>query len=278
VPSPPARRRRLTTTVRLFDPSLASNRFVVAAFAGVLTAVLVLRVANSDDTAAQAAGTALAAAFAVFLAWAIARELDPDRPAAASVAMAVALLVLLAGEPRLGAVVALLFAVRIVAGTTGRAPTPLDLVWLPGVAAYGGLSPGGVVAGLALAVALAIDAAPTRRTPAFASALAAAAGVLAVALARDTIGSDPQAPDTLQWILLAAFALAAAALMLARVAPPAALGDYSRQPLSRARLRDARRLAVIAAIATLGWLGGPAIAALVGLSAAVIAVGLTPRR
>lgn len=276
MPTPRARRQPVTTTVRLFDPSLASNRLVVVAFAVVLAAVFALRLTNDDDTAAQASGTALAAAFAVFLAWAIARELDPDRPAAASVAMAVALLVLLAGEPRLGAVVALLFAVRLVAGTTGRAPTALDLVWLPAVAAYAGLSPGGVVAGLALAVALALDAARTRRVWAFASAAAAAAGVLAVALARETIGPDPHAPHTLQWILLAAFALAAA-LMLARVAPPVALGDLSREPLSRARLLHARGLAAFAAIATLAWLGGPAIAALVGLSAAVIAVGLTPR-
>lgn len=277
MPSPRAGRRRLTTTVRLIDPSVASNRLVAAAFAGVLAAMFALRLAGTDDTATQAAGAALAAALAVFLGWAIARELDPDRPVAASVSIAATLVVLLAGEPRLGAVIALLLAVRIVAGTTGRAPTALDLVWLPAVAAYAGLSPGGIVAGLALAVALALDAASTRRAWSVAAAVAAAAGTLAVAVAGDTIGPDPRAPDALQWILLAAGAFGAA-LMLARCPPPTSLGDLSREPLSRTRLLRARQLAVAVAIGTLAWLGGPAIAALASLSAAVVAVGLTPRR
>lgn len=271
-------RRRLSTTVRLFDPSLASNRFIIAAFLGVLCAVFAAGTL-ADDTAAEASGDALQAGLVVFLAWAIARELHPDLPVAASVAAVAGLLILQTGEPRLGAVVALLFAVRLVAGTTGRAPNALDLVWLPAVAAYSGLSPGGLVAGLALAGALALAArqpGPSRRR-AIAGALVAAAAVTAVAVHQGTIVPDPVAPTALQWGLLAVAAIAAAS-GLRRGPAPASVGDLSGEPLSATHLRDARRLAVVAAILTLAWLGAPGVPALAGVWAAVIAVGLTARR
>ncbi len=275
MPSARTERRRLSTTVRLFDPSLASNRFVVLAFLGTLGAVFALQAAGGD-AASRAAGTALGAAFAVFLAWAIARELDPDLPVTASVAAAAALLILLSGEPRLGAVVAVLFAVRIVAGSTGRAPNATDLVWLPAVAAYGALSPGGVPAGLALAGALALGATPPgpARRWALVSALVAAAAVIAVAVDQGTIDPAPQAPSALQWGLLAVAALATISA-LRRCPAPASVGDLSGERLSAARLRCARRLAAVTAIATVAWLGGPGLAALVGLWAALIGVGLT---
>jgi hypothetical protein len=276
VPSPRAERRRLSTVVRLFDPSLASNRFAVVAFLGVLGAAFALDVSGGDDSAAQAAGAALRAALAVFLAWAIARELHPDLPLAATVAAAAALPILLSGEPRLGAVVAMLFAVRVVAGTTGREPAALDLVGLPALAAYSARSPGGVVAGLALAGALALAALQEqpRRPWALASAVAAAVLVVAVAVQQGTIAPDPQAPTALQWGLLG-MAAPAAASMLLRCPAPTSVGDLSGMLLSAARLRDARRLAVVAGIVTLGWLGGAGIPALVGLWAAVIGLGLT---
>jgi len=273
--SPHAERRPPSTTVRLFDPRLASNRFVIVAFCGVLAVVFTVDAAGAG-TASEAAAAALRAAFSVFLAWAIARELDPDRPVAASVAAVLALPILLSGEPRLGAVVAVLFAVRILAGTTGRAPTVLDLLWLPGVAAYGATSPGGVVAGLALAGALAVGgtAPGGRRRAALAAAIVAAGAVVAVGFASSTIGPDPESPTAAQWGLMGLAALAATAALL-RVAIPTSPCDLSGEPLSRVRVRNARLLAVAVGVLTLVWLGGAGIPALVGLWAAVIGVGMT---
>lgn len=272
---PHAKRRLLSTTIRLFDPRLASNRFVFVAFCGVLAVVFTVDAAGAG-TSSQAAAAAIGASFSVFLAWAIARELDPDRPVAASAAAVLALPILLTGEPRLGAVVAVLFAVRILAGTTGRAPTALDLLWLPGVAAYGAISPGGVVAGLALAGALALGAAAPghRRAPALAAAIVAAGAVVGVALARATIGPDPELPTAAQWGVMGLAAFAATAALL-RVAIPTSRCDLSGEPLSRVRVRNARLLAVAVGALTLAWLGGAGIPALAGLWAAVLGVGMT---
>lgn len=86
----------------------------------------------------------------MLLSWALARELDPDQPASAVAAGIAGFLIFLTGPTNLGAVTALLFAVRLVARSPGLPPTKVDLIWLPALAAYTARSMGGFLAGVAL--------------------------------------------------------------------------------------------------------------------------------
>ncbi|MBS3819408.1 hypothetical protein KGY73_07890 [bacterium] len=99
----------------------------------------------------------LGAGVAVFLAWALGREMDPDNDSSAFLAAGVALIVIfLWGIPSLGMLFWLLVAVRILNRTTGTVPTVLDsLVFL---SLGGGISyRGNWIVGLLTAVVFLLD-------------------------------------------------------------------------------------------------------------------------
>lgn len=114
-PRPAAFRSALA---RPLDFSYPSNRVAAAGSAGA--ALLALAFGRPW---AQAAGVGGAA----FLAWATARELDPDHPVTANAALPVAAAAALlggAGNPLAG--LAALSGLRLIAGTTGEAATRTD--------------------------------------------------------------------------------------------------------------------------------------------------------
>ncbi|OWL97720.1 hypothetical protein CBQ26_05565 [Deinococcus indicus] len=114
-PRPAAFRSALA---RPLDFSYPSNRVAAAGSAGA--ALLALAFGRPG---AQAAGVGGAA----FLAWATARELDPDHPVTANAALPVAAAAALlggAGNPLAG--LAALSGLRLIAGTTGEAATRTD--------------------------------------------------------------------------------------------------------------------------------------------------------
>ncbi|MFT2719327.1 hypothetical protein ACMT4L_04920 [Deinococcus sp. A31D244] len=109
---------RGSALARPLDFSYPSNRVAAAGSAGA--ALLALAFGRPW---AQAAGVGGAA----FLAWATARELDPDHPVTANAALPVAAAVALlggAGNPLAG--LAVLSGVRLIAGTTGEPATSAD--------------------------------------------------------------------------------------------------------------------------------------------------------
>ncbi|MDT8437023.1 MAG: hypothetical protein RRA92_09750, partial [Gemmatimonadota bacterium] len=113
---------RFTSIARPVDPAWPTNRAIaaLAALAAAGTAAVVLLAGRGDAGAAAALGEGLVAGVSVFLAWALARELDPDRDLAA---FAAALLGLVAvsglGTPRFAAVFLVLLALRVVNRTVG---------------------------------------------------------------------------------------------------------------------------------------------------------------
>lgn len=263
-------RRRFSTAVRLFDLRLASNRFVLAAFALGLAGFAAFRAVRGDPLG-LAVSRGLEAAFSVLLSWALARELHPDQPASAAAAGIAGFLIFLTGQTNLGAVTALLFAVRVTARSPGLPPTNFDLVWLPVLAAYTTRSSGGFLAGLALAAALAWDAEAPAQGRQILSAVAAAGLALSLATVRGTLEPDPVTPTAWQWIVLG---VALFSLPWLRIAASVSVGDLSGVPLSQARLVRARALAVITGGLAVMWLGGAAAPALVGLWAALVGIAV----
>jgi hypothetical protein len=95
-----------------------------------------------------------------FIGWAIAREIDPDHPGTATVAMVLATL-LAFGPWRSSLLIAgiALLGLRVLAGTVGGRLKPLDLVVLVGAASFCGTRISGWVVVLLLVIAV-LDAQP----------------------------------------------------------------------------------------------------------------------
>jgi hypothetical protein len=263
-------RRRWSTAYRWFDLRLPSNRFVVGASGLAALGFAVYRI-GQGDTAGAAVSRGLEAGFSVLLSWALARELDPDQPASAVAAGIAGFLIFLTGPTNLGAVTALLFAVRLVAGTPGAPPKTLDLVWLPGLAGYSARSTGGFLAGLALALALAGHAEPPHGGRQRLSALSAGALAIGLAAFRDTLAPHAVFPTPWQWVVLGAALLS---IVWLRIPAAVSVGDLSGEPLDHRRLVRARLLAVATGILVVAWLGGAAAPAFVGLWAAFVGIAV----
>ncbi|MBI5158106.1 MAG: hypothetical protein HZA58_08885 [Acidimicrobiia bacterium] len=161
---------------RGFDLSYASNRFVLAVTpgAGLVAGVVTLLAGDGWEPAVR---SGIGAGGLTFLAWALTRELHPDRVVLATVAAVLAPFALLIGDPDLLAAATVMLVARMVAGTTGRAIHWFDVALIVVIAApVAWRVPGpGVLAASALAVALVISLQDRRR-----SRLAVASVVLAV--------------------------------------------------------------------------------------------------
>ncbi len=124
---------------RPLDLGLGSNRLaMIGAILGTVGA-LILQWVEGDTFNLLAAG---AVGVGVFLAWAIARELDPDHPSSAAIALllaAVAAVVL--GPPAAAIAAVVLMSARVTAGTVGSRLRPADIVVLGLAAAYAGTRP-----------------------------------------------------------------------------------------------------------------------------------------
>lgn len=108
-----------------------------AAIAAISFTVLVLAFAIplfSGEEPLKAAGLSLGAAFSVFMAWALSRELDPDFPWAAFFPSALMMMLLLvwpqAFHPRFIALFWLLQTLRAINRTAGPKPTVFDSFFL----------------------------------------------------------------------------------------------------------------------------------------------------
>ncbi|GGR44532.1 hypothetical protein GCM10008959_01950 [Deinococcus seoulensis] len=211
---------RGSALARPLDFSYPSNRVAAAGSAGA--ALLALAFGRPW---AQAAGVGGAA----FLAWATARELDPDHPVTANAALPVAAAVALlggAGNPLAG--LAVLSGLRLIAGTTGESATSAD---------HAGLLLQSLLAGASgeRAAALLVGAAPLL-TPEAHSTLPAA-GALIPTLAR---------PAGFSW---GSALLAVSVLPLARTLTMpekvTSVCDRAERPVRAAEVQLARHAAVL---------------------------------
>jgi hypothetical protein len=166
---------RVSSLGRPIDPHYKSNLHAV--LGSGLAALLV--VAYNAIAVVSLGASPFAAAIAVFIAWAIGRELDPDRNAVAVLAMAISFLAVLIGPPELMLGAGVLAATRIISGTVGAPLRSLDLLALVGLAALLGAGGITVVAVPGLLLASVVGLAGRRQAVIFSAALVVAAAASA---------------------------------------------------------------------------------------------------
>lgn len=260
----------ITSLARPLDLRVASNRFAVFwTLVSFLTAFVAWLL--NDEPLGDAVVGGLQVGIGAFLAWALGRELDPDRPASARWAGMLALLfAAILGPPALLPCAVVMVMARVFVRTAGLPLRATDLLALVAGAILASSTLAGAVAALVLATALVLDlrhedTAGTGPVAAAAIAIIAGGGIRLVVA------------DPLEWVRpepaeLVVGVLVLVALVPGRVAPLLSRADGTGLPLDPARLAVARRLTLLVAPIAL-LIGGrdevtrlsPVVAGLVGL-------------
>jgi hypothetical protein len=259
--------RRLTDITHLgrtIDARLASNR--VALLAPVGAGLILLGLDTSD------LGRAVAGALATFAAWAIARELDPDRTVSATIAAILApVSTAILGAPAPAALFVVMITLRILTRTTGLPLKTTDLALVTVGTALVADTPWGWAAGILLAFAIVRDAALPGTPPVNAGLWGGllAVGVTArVALAGGLGTWD--LPDTTELVVLA-LGIAGAVVTL-RPIPYLSLADRTRAHLEPQRMREAAAFGILAAVLVAVASGAPGIVATAPLILSYVAI------
>lgn len=255
--------RGMTSLGRSVDLNYPSNVFAVAGSA--VAGTLAFGVSLGDGFPTAAAG-GIVVGLAAFVAWAIGRELDPDHPAAAAVALVIAGAAALFDRPALLAVFGVLLAARLAVGSTGLRPTPIDRAVLVAVAVALGTQAVAWPALVVLVVAIVMRGKSIALPLSMAVVGAAGAIVLAEA-------PEWTVPDPWQWAFLGA-ALVSGVAGAALASAPTSMDDLGA-PIALGALRAARVAAVLAVAGTGALLGGSAAGAMAPVSGALIAACCT---
>ena len=257
---------QLASLPRAVDPRYPSNRLVLigAGLAGLAVGVATL-------FGADLKAGALSVAVAVFLAWAMARELDPDHPASAAIAMPVSfVLVLAVGPPALLVTFGVLLGLRIAAGTVGTPLRPLDSIAVVGLSAALGTSLIGAVGAAAIIAGVLVGEGRSRGGIPTAVMSAIAYAVMTLLSGLDRVWS---APTPAEWFTVGV--AVAATLLVLPAAAPASSTDRHTGTIERNRVTAARVIAGLAILAGLAVAGGPGVVAIAATAAAaLIAVAL----
>ncbi len=264
--------RAISGIARPLDFEYRTNRWIAGlAGAVLLIATLVRALATGDWLGA--AGWGAWSALGVFLAWALARELDPDRDPAAFLAAGLAgVALLLTGLPDIAALFVVLLAVRVLNRTTGVGATPLDGIGLLGLGLW--LALGGTLLYLAVgAVALTLDGLlpPANRRRALLGVAGAAVAAAVLVLA----GAEHEATGVAPLPIAGGLAVAALfAVVIARTRHVESLADVTRVPLAASRVQAGQVAALVTGLAAVVLQGGAGLVGLMPLWAAMLAVVL----
>ena len=262
--------RRFTSLGRPVDRRYPTNRAIAALSIGVmLVGFFVYAVSGDSPPAALFAAAILG--ISLFLAWALAREIDPDHDYSAFLAAALSLVpALWLGRPDLAATLLVLLVLRLVNRTVGPAARPADTIGvliLVAVAVWRGHP---VLAG-ASAAAFALDAVLKPPHRIHLAAAGASIGLLAVGVGRHSPTADPGI-SALVWVALAA---TAPFLLLVRGSgSPRTVSDEGGDLLSGRRVRAAQCLGLATLIVAVLLEARSGLRALSPLWAAVVGTGL----
>lgn len=259
---------QLTSLPRMVDPRYPSNRLMLVG-AGLTGLAVGLAVLLGADLKAGP----LAAAVGIFLAWAMARELDPDHPTSAAIAMPISLvLVLTVGPPALLVTFGVLLGLRITAGTVGTRLRPLDFVTIVGLSAALGTSMVGAVGAAAMIVGVLV--AEERRQRGIAIAAASAVAFVVVALL-SSVESAWIGPTGTEWITVGLAIMAT--LLVIPAAMPTSETDRHTGTVNRNRVTAARLVAALAILAGLALAGATGVVAIAATVAAAL-IGIAVHR
>jgi hypothetical protein len=263
-----ARTEQWSSLARHIDPGIPSNRLAIV---GTLTAALVVGLANLFGVDTGLAP--FSAAIGVFLSWAIARELDPDRPVAAAIAMpASVLLLILLGPSSLLVSTGVLLGLRMTAGTVGAPLRSLDIAGIVVISALLGTTPLGIVGVAVLVAGVLVDEPHVKRSIAIIAA--STTGFFAAALIAG-VEWTWTVPTPVGWAALAVGTVAAISVIPA--ATPSSPTDRQSGLIRSERVTAARVAAGVAVLAGFVLTGEAGIVALAGTAVAAL-VGTAIRR
>ncbi len=260
--------RSISGIARPVDPRYATNRAITVVTVAVIALETVRQIVTGSGVLVGGL-SGIVLGVAVFLAWALCRELDPDHDLSAFVAAALALAgTFILGPPGLMVLFWLLLTVRIVNRTTGLPATLLDSLGILALGLWLTYRDSWTYAAL-LTLAFLLDGTlprPNRRHIAF--------GL--VALTAATLAAVLQGGI---WIQIRAtfWSAAAAAACCVGFAPVlfsagslSSLGDDDREPLGSARVRSGQAWALLAGLAAAVWFGTQGLVDLLPFWAAVL--------
>ena len=262
----------VTSLGRLPDPRYPTNRTIMALGLAVGAAGAIFQWLRGTALL-DAVNWGIGAGFAVFLAWALGRELDPDHDLSAFVAAGLALVaVLLAEAPPLMLILWLLLVLRLVNRTVGLPAKPLDSLGVLGLGAWLTWQ-GDWIAGLVTAGAFLLDGllSTPLRYHLFISGMALVATLLL------TIFQGGLASGIGPTTAVAISSLAMAGLFLVVIANSRELqsvGDATGRPLHPRRVQAAQILALATGLLFAWWAGVAGVHAMLPLWAAMLGVSL----
>jgi hypothetical protein len=185
---------------RPMDVSFPSNRFILIATPAIGTIAGLVGLI-SGETLLDSAGWGISTGGAGFLAWAIGRELHPDRAWVATVATVVAPWGVLIARPDLISAAVVMLVARALADTTGRAFRPSDVILfgiVGGIAVFRDPAPGVLAVG-AIGLTLVALWSDRGRTWSAVTVALYVAGASAAAFVADAV-----TPSDEGWVVLAA--------------------------------------------------------------------------
>lgn len=244
----------ITGLGRPIDPRHASNRVVLVLGAVAFAAGFVRW---SDRDLIGSFVDAAIIGLLVVMAWAFAREIDPDYPTSATIAAVLTLGVALVVESiSVLPIVGLMVAGRILIRSTGKPPTVIDLLALTAGSFLLGRTGAGWVAALVLAFAIARDRTLPGLPTSWMSRILIPFLIPIVASVSVVLNSGELWVRPPWWMVgVAAVGLVAAAFMPPYV--PVSRCDLRGEPLQPKRLQSARRVTLVGAIliSALGEIG-----------------------
>lgn len=262
----------LTSIGRLLDPRYPTNLAITLLALAVGGVATVSRLLIGLDLISGILW-GIAAGFAVFFAWALARELDPDHDLSAFVAAGLMLLGLLLFElPALLPLFWMLVLLRIINRTAGPPAKIWDSLLLLGL---GGLLTwqGNWIYGLVTAVAFFLDGCmslPQRRQLFFAGIAVLGTGIL-FAVNGELVGSGGLSLPTIT-VIIATCALYVGVILSS--SEVMAVSDATGQPLDPRRIQAGQVLALLTAVLVAWWDGMAGLVGLMPLCAAILGVAL----
>lgn len=256
----------------MIDPRLQSN--LTALGISVVGGMAALATRLVDDAGVlRSFADAFGAGVAVFLAWAIARELDPDNDSSALLAELATFALWFWAPSSPGLLLAVLIAARVTVRSTGRAPSTGDLIFVVLLGTYVATSEAGAAATIGLAAALVLNRSLGGGDHPH-SMLAALATLIAGGTAAAITGSlgDWHDPDALAWALVGA---GVASVFILGCRSVTSLADITREPLDVRRVRVARMFTLVIALGGFALAGGLGVSRMAGAWTALLAVAVT---